>query len=59
MIKVYIGKEYFNKGKRYQVLFQTDIAIFLEISMGKKNKTYQVIDFTEEYPPPAVYLTDP
>ena len=50
MIKVYIAKEHFNKGKRYQVLFQTEAAIFLEISMGKKNKTYQVIDFVENYP---------
>ena len=53
---VHIGKEYFNKGKRYQVLFQTDVAILLEVSMGKKNKAYQVIDFVKNYPKKEKYL---
>lgn len=49
MKEVHISKDYFNKGKRYQVIMSSDNAILLEVKVAKV-KTYQVIDAVDEYP---------
>lgn len=49
MKKVSIGKSYYNKGKRYEVLGKSRAAILLRVTHNKQT-AFQVIDFTEEYP---------
>lgn len=49
MKKVHVSKDYYNNGKRYEVIAKTEVTLLLEVKVGK-NKTYQVIDYTEVYP---------
>lgn len=55
MRTVFIGKEYFNKGKRYEVLAKTEVSILLKVTQ-KKQTGYQVIDEIDEYPEKKEHL---
>ena len=57
MRKVTIGKQYYNKGKRYEVLGETAEAILLKVTY-KGRDAYNVIDFCEELPEKSIQFEE-